>query len=96
MDVETRIDNLAAEMRERFDRHDERFDGIDARLRAIEGRFEAVDRRFEAVDGRFEAVHRRFDELEASLRAHMSMVGERLEMKVPAAHRCPRHRPRPR
>jgi hypothetical protein len=80
--VERKIDNLAAEMRQRFDAITTDTNG---RFERVDARFEQVDARFERVDARFDTVDRRFGQMTEELKSHMNMVGERLEMRFQQA-----------
>lgn len=67
---EKRIEDLRADMNERFrlidkrfEAEDKRFEAVDKRFEDIDKRFEDIDKRFEDIDKRFESFDKRFDEL---------------------------------
>ena len=61
------LQELRAEMNQRFEQVDRRFEQVDARIDAfrdaVNQRFEEVNQRFEGMDQRFEEVNQRFEEV---------------------------------
>lgn len=88
------VEDLRAEMEQRFDlmeqrfdRIDERFDQIDERFARIEGRFERIGERFARTDGRLDRVDGHFRSLEENLEADLDSREERLADRLTAAWR---------
>lgn len=71
----------------RFDRIDERFDRIDERFTRIAGRFDRVDERSARTDGRFDRVDGHLQSLEENLEADLDSREERLADRLTAAWR---------
>ena len=76
--IETKLDDLAASVGQRFDTVDTRFAAVGAAFDAVDGAFveqrqytefafEKLDARFDKMDARFDKMDARFDRLERKL-----------------------------
>ncbi|GAA2317644.1 hypothetical protein GCM10010149_82440 [Nonomuraea roseoviolacea subsp. roseoviolacea] len=65
--LDARIDETRAEMKQGFQHVSERLDLIDLRFEQVDGRFAKIDDRFEAIDQRFETLDQRLGRVEGDM-----------------------------
>ncbi|MEV0146274.1 MULTISPECIES: hypothetical protein [unclassified Nonomuraea] len=63
-ELDSRISDTRAEMKQGFEHVNGRLDLIDLRFEQVDGRFEKIDQRFETIDQRFDVIDQRFETID--------------------------------
>jgi archaellum component FlaC len=77
--IESGLQGVRTEMRERFEAVDHRLESVDRRFEGVDQRFDGVDQRFDGVDQRLEGVDRRLVSLENRIEAQGLTTIERFD-----------------
>jgi hypothetical protein len=65
--IESGLQGVRTEMRERFEGVDHRFESVDRRFEGVDQRFDGADQRFDGVDQRFDGVDQRLEGVDRRL-----------------------------